>query len=195
MTEATPAYRLIAAAFESPAALMSLLNAEPHLMSERTGPGETPLHYLAVENQVEAVKLLIAAGASVNTLNECHSTPLCDAASLGYADMVDLLLDHGARLEVAGQGEPALHGAVRHGTLPVVQRLLAVGASPNDVDDMGQTAVHVAAEMDQCEAVLRLLLDAGADRKKRDLLGDAPLDVAMRCGSARCADLLQAYDR
>lgn len=195
MTETTPAYRLIAAAFESPAALMALLDAEPHLMAERTGLGETPLHYLAVENQLEAVKLLIARGASVNTVNECSSTPLSDAASLGYEEMVGLLLEHGADLRAQGQCEPVLHGAVGHGTLAVVQRLLIAGASPDELDDMGRTALHIAAESDDGEAMLQSLLDAGADPSRRDLFGDAPLDVAIRSGSSRCIDLLQARNR
>lgn len=195
MKEGGPAYRLIAAAFESSAALMALLNAEPQLIAERTGLGETPLHYLAVENQLDAVRLLIARGASVNTVNECHSTPLSDAASLGYEEMVALLLDSGADLRWSGQNEPLLIGAVCHGSLQVVQRLLAAGASPNDGDSMGRTALHAAAEKDDFEAALRLLLDAGADASKEDLFGETPMDVAERCGSSRCADVLREGER
>ena len=195
MTEANQAYRLIAAAFESPAALMALLGAEPHLMAERTGLGETPLHYLAVENQLDAVRRLIARGASVNTVNECHSTPLSDAASLGYEEMVGLLLDHGADLHSPGLDRPVLHGAVAHGTLLIVQRLLVAGASPNESDDMGRTALHMAAESDDRDEVLKLLLGSGADALKQDLFGDTALDVAERNGSARCADALRAHSR
>lgn len=186
----TAAHRLIAAAFDSPGALRALVNAEPNLLTERTGLGETPLHYLAVENQYEAVQLLIARGASVNTVNDCGSTPLSDAASLGYEELVQLLLDHGAELHVPGQSEPVLHGAVGHGTVQVVRRLLAAGASPNEVDDMGRTALHIAAEDDDCEEALQLLLTAGAESSKCDLFGETPLDVADRCGSSRCAGIL-----
>jgi len=172
---------------------MALLNAEPQLMNERTGLGETPLHYLAVENQLDAVRLLIARGAAVSTLNECRTTPLSDAASLGYDEMVGLLLDHGAMLHVPGQEEPVLHGAVRHGTAHVVQRLLIAGASPNEVDDMMQTPLHVAAESDDCVPVLQLLLGAGAQTSLRCSFGDTPLDVAQRRGSSRCAEILAKF--
>ncbi|MFG6430273.1 ankyrin repeat domain-containing protein [Roseateles sp. LYH14W] len=194
MTETVPALRLIAAAFESQSALMALLNAEPQLMNERTGLGETPLHYLAVENQLDAVRLLIARGAAVSTLNECRTTPLSDAASLGYEEMVGLLLEHGAMLHVPGQEEPVLHGAVRHGTVQVVQRLLIAGASPNEVDDMMQTPLHVAAESDDCVPVLQLLLGAGAQTSLRCSFGDTPLDLALRRGSSRCAEILAKFN-
>lgn len=184
------AHRLIEAAFDSPGTLRALVNAEPYLLAERTGLGETPLHYLAVENQLEAVQLLIARGASVNTVNDCGATPLSDAASLGYAALVQLLLENGAELHVPGQNEPVLHGAVGHGTLPVVQQLLTAGASPNEADDMGRTPLHVAAQDDDREAMLQLLLDAGAEPSRCDSFGDTPMDVANRCGSSRCAEIL-----
>ncbi len=169
---------------------MALLSVEPRLINERTGLGETPLHYLVVENQLDAVRLLIARGAVVNTVNGCGSTPLSDAASLGYDEMVGLLLDHGADLFLEGQQEPVLHRAVRHGTVQVVRRLLAAGASPNEVDDMGWTPLHVAAEAQDDEAMLKVLLAAGADLSKRCSFGDTPLDMATRGGRWRFVEIL-----
>jgi ankyrin repeat protein len=76
---ADDAYRLIRACCHSRADAISLLEKEPNLLSARTGLGETPLHYLAVENKIEAVQLLIGHGAEVNTINECGGTPLSEA--------------------------------------------------------------------------------------------------------------------
>jgi ankyrin repeat protein len=52
------AYRLIQVCFNSLEQAAILLESEPSLLTERTGTGETPLHYLAVENQLEAVQFL-----------------------------------------------------------------------------------------------------------------------------------------
>ena len=57
------AYRLIRACCSSLDDAAALLQSEPLLLLERTGLGETPLHYLAVEDQVEAVRFLHEHGA------------------------------------------------------------------------------------------------------------------------------------
>ncbi len=62
-------YRLIRAFFQSTPEGLKLINAEPELINARTQHlGETPLHYLAVENKLEAVQALVIRGAEVNTV-------------------------------------------------------------------------------------------------------------------------------
>jgi ankyrin repeat protein len=76
------AYRLIHACFNSLEQATILLKAEPSLLNERTGIGETPLHYLAVENQLEAVQFLHQQGADLNTCDNFGDTPLMHAVGL-----------------------------------------------------------------------------------------------------------------
>jgi len=163
VTPEPPANRLIRVAFEAPDAMHALLRQEPELLEARTGLGETALHYLVVENQLRAVVLLVEAGAQVNTLNSCGGTPLSEAASLGYVELVEYLLSQGARLRIAGQGDPTLHEAVRGGNVAVVQLLLAAGAPVDEQNDVNETPLHLAAEEDERLAVLELLLTAGAN--------------------------------
>lgn len=188
---ATPAHRMIAAAFESSDALRELIDNEPHLIAERTGLGETPLHHLVVENQIEAVRLLAERGASVNTVNECGGTPLSEAASLGYEELVGFLLESGAKLSLAGQREPSLHQAVLGASPAIVLRLLRAGASPNEPNDLRETPLHLAAESDDRLEVLRVLLDAGGDPALRRIFDETPLDVALNSNSSRCAEMLR----
>ncbi len=162
MTIEPPAHRLIRVAFESPDAMHPLLRQEPELLEARTGLGETALHYLAVENQLRAVVLLVEAGAQVNTLNSCGGTPLSEAASLGYVELVEYLLSQGARLHIAGQGDPTLHEAVRSSNAAVVQLLLAAGAPIDEQNDLNETPLHLAAEEDERLAVLELRKRLGA---------------------------------
>ncbi|MES2258849.1 MAG: ankyrin repeat domain-containing protein [Pseudomonadota bacterium] len=188
----TAAYRLIAAAFDSQDELLALLAAEPHLMHERTGLGETPLHYLAVENQLAAVKLLVEHGALVDTVNECGGTPLSESASLGYCELVAYLLSRDAKLHIAGQDEPTLHQAVRGGSAAIVVQLLSAGAAVNEQNDLRETALHLAAESDDRIEVLEVLLNAGANTALCRIFDATALDVALESGSQRCAAALAA---
>ena len=192
MTTEPPVNRLIRIAFESPDEVHALLRQEPALLEARTGLEETALHYLAVENQLRAVILLVEAGARVNTLNSCGGTPLSEAASLGYVELVEYLLSQGARLHLPGQTEPTLHEAVRSSNAAVVQLLLAAGAEVDEQNDLRETPLHLAAEEDERLAVLELLLKAGANTTVRRIFDETPLDVALKSGSEGCVAALVA---
>src|SRR5688500_9583362 len=108
------AYQLISAFCSSVDEGKRVLEAEPALMNERTGLGETVLHYLAVENQLAAVKALLEEkGADINTLNDFGNSPLFEATALGYVELVKYLLSKGAKLNLPNQQDPILHAAVR----------------------------------------------------------------------------------
>ncbi len=92
--------QLINAFMEDTEHALHLLSEDPGLVQEKTSIGETALHFLAVENQLEAVEMLHERGADINTVNDCGGTPLSDAASLGCVEMVQILLERGARVEV-----------------------------------------------------------------------------------------------
>jgi uncharacterized protein len=186
------AHRVIAAAFESPDSMLDLVRAEPHLLEARTGLGETPLHYLVVENQLRAVILLVEAGAAVNTVSSVGGTPLSEAASLGYADMVEYLLAHGASLWLPEQKEPALHEAVRGGDAGVVTMLLNAGATIDEQNDLDETALHLAAESADRLGALEVLISAGADLFIQAAFYETPLDVALREGCDPCVKALAA---
>ena len=55
-----------------------------------------PLHSAAAGQHLEVAKLLLAAGAEVDAVQEGGFTPLMSAAQNGQVEMMSLLLDHGA---------------------------------------------------------------------------------------------------
>ena len=55
---------------------------------------------------------------------------------------------------------------------------LHAGADPNEPNDTGATALHLAARLNPSAAVIRALIDAGADLSLRDKPGRAPLHLA-----------------
>ena len=159
----TSAYLLIKACFESLENASKLIDNNSNLLFEKTGLGETPLHYLAVENQLEAVKLLYSKGADLNTINDCAVTPLSEAASLGYTDMVKFLLENGARIKQVPEGDPILHEAIRSGNPEIVDLLVKHGADINTTDCLGQTPLHESASEDERLEVTMYLVRKGVN--------------------------------
>ena len=185
--------RILRAFFTSVEDGLRLLDAEPDLQNTRTGLGETPLHYLAVEDHIEAIKALVERkGANVNTLNDFGGSPLSEAAGLGYVGLVKYLLSVGAKPQLPKQKESVLHAAVRSGSTELVKIILDAGAAVNDVESLDETALHVAAEDDHLE-IVRLLLAAGADPNAKRIFDETPIDVATRCGATKVRDELLRY--
>ncbi|CAM4007678.1 ankyrin repeat domain-containing protein [Roseateles saccharophilus] len=181
--------QLIQAFFSSLSEGVALLVADPGVVAARTSLGETALHYLCVENQVEAVRELMRRGAAVDTVNEVGSTPLSDACSLGYLDLVQTLLEAGASLWLEGQHDPTLHQAVRGANVEIVKLILDAGASVNEQADLSETALHIAVEDDHLE-IAELLLSRRADPDLKRIFDETALDVAERHASTRCMALL-----
>ena len=88
---------------------------------------------------------------------------LHDAASEGRTNLVKVLLDRGASIDVkTHSGSTALHEAARSGHIEVVKVLLDRGASIDAAtNDDSWTGLHLAASNGHIE-ILKLLLDRGA---------------------------------
>ncbi len=184
------AYRLIRACFESLDEARDLLSREPALVDSLTGLGETPLHFLAVEDQLDAVKLLFEQGASLDTQNRFGDSALAEVASLGHVALLDWMLAQGATLALPAQNESTLHAAVRGGSAEVVRRLLAAGADATEADSLGRTPLHEAAGDDERVGLISILVAAGADIDAVGLFDETPLDHARSSGALACADRL-----
>jgi len=69
------------------------------------------------------------------------------------------------------------------------RRLSADGGLVRETDESGKTALHWAAEKNECE-IAGILLDAGAEIEAESSWGATALDWAATLGSTRVADLL-----
>lgn len=72
-----------------------------------------------------------------------------------------------------------------------VARLIELGADLNAQTEDGRTALHYAARVDNID-VVRLLLDAGANKHIANAAGELPLDIAKRHGHEHTAKQLSA---
>jgi ankyrin repeat protein len=99
--------------------------------------GSTPLHWAvrraAVAGSVEAVGLLIAAGASIDAVDAAGETPLHKAAHNGDAEVCERLLEAGAVLEARNRnGGTPLRSAAAAGQVVTCMVLLSAGADMGD---------------------------------------------------------------
>uniref|UniRef100_A0A4X1TPK9 Ankyrin repeat domain-containing protein 27 n=1 Tax=Sus scrofa TaxID=9823 RepID=A0A4X1TPK9_PIG len=120
-----------------------------------------------------------ASGLSVNVTNQDGSSPLHIAALHGRADLLLLLLKHGASVGArdANQAVP-LHLACQKGHFQVVKCLLASNAKPNKKDLSGNTPLIYACSRGHHE-VAALLLQHGASINTSNNKGNTALHEAV----------------
>jgi ankyrin repeat protein len=70
-----------------------LLNAHPSLRTATNRVGETVLHWLAVENHLEAVAWLHARGFAIDGSNHFGTPMFFEVAFLGYHDLLRWLAE------------------------------------------------------------------------------------------------------
>jgi uncharacterized protein len=150
-------------------ALRSLLKQKTTNVNATQPDGTTALHWAAHWNDLEAVNLLLTAGADPKIANRYGATPLSEAASLGNAKMIEVLLKAGADAKAltTADGETVLMTAARAGNVEAVKILLEHGADVNARENYkGQTALMWAAA-ERHPDVVKVLMEHGADWKVR----------------------------
>jgi ankyrin repeat protein len=125
--------------------------------------GTTRLHYAVRQQDVGAVRKLLAGHPACDAANRYGVTPLILAAEQGNLDIVNTLIACGADVNHAlPEGETVLMTAARTGNVPVIDALIKKGARVDDHDGFyGETALIWAVDADH-EAAVAALLDAGA---------------------------------
>ena len=140
----------------------------------------TPILFAARQDNLEAARHLVAAGADVNDTAATGTSALVVAAHSGHTALALFLLEQGADPNAAEAGYSALHAATLRGDETLTAALLARGADPNapvvrgsqgrrnspdyvlDHDVVGATAFWLAAHFAE-PGIMRVLADGGAD--------------------------------
>lgn len=81
----------------------ALLKANPGLTSVRNGLGETVLHFLAVENDLEGVAWLYARGFDLNSKNDFGTPVVFEVAQLGCKELLLWFIEHGVDIAALDQ--------------------------------------------------------------------------------------------
>lgn len=138
------------------------LDRTPATASTTTSP--TPAMTAEEAEELRRVQALVANSPDlINRLSGDPSDyPLRRAAENGWVNVVDFLLQHGAKTEVNLNGIAPLQVAAEEGHLAVVESLIRASANL-DRHSMGSPTPLLAACQKGYAAVARALIDAGAD--------------------------------
>jgi uncharacterized protein len=159
---------LALAADEGNPAVLDILikgGAKPNDPINFVNSGETPLMHAARSSKVDAVKLLVRAGADVNAKENWNGqSALMWAADDGDSAMVTALLELGADIHAKSHaGTTPFLFAVRKGDVRSVQAMLARGADVNEKRSGDLATPLLTAIINGHADLVDLLLDKGAD--------------------------------
>lgn len=132
---------------------------EPEALAAFSADGYTPLHFAAFFAKPEAARILIDAGAPVDTVaeNESRVQPLHSAAAGRQVDICRLLIAAGADVNARESGGfTPLHAAAQNGDPETVELFLSAGADPGATTDDGRTAAQLADEASHPDVSRRL---------------------------------------
>ncbi|XP_023392229.1 neurogenic locus notch homolog protein 1 [Pteropus vampyrus] len=176
---------------DAPAVISDFIyqGASLHNQTDRTG--ETALHLAARYSRSDAAKRLLEASADANIQDNMGRTPLHAAVSADAQGVFQILIrnratDLDARMH---DGTTPLILAARLAVEGMLEDLINSHADVNAVDDLGKSALHWAAAVNNVEAAVALLKH-GANKDMQNSKEETPLFLAAREGSYETAKAL-----
>lgn len=162
--------------------------------------GETPMHFSVLYGTPEIVRYLADRDADVNIGDKDGHTPLYEAAKHDKLEMIDILIEKGARINNLVEGktpmdilkdagnidkvrainaglERNLLVSLKEGKLDRVKNLMKQRVNINCKDSDSRTPLHYASELGLLE-IVRVLVHNGANIDEKDNKGFTPLYLA-----------------
>jgi len=148
--------------------------------------GHAPLYTAAVENNVEAIKILLDAGADLN-----QSKALIGAVARNKINAVQFLLEVGANVNITDKsgGTPLLYAANYAPNL--ISDLIKHGADVNQQNYLGSTPLFYIAHFQLDGKGFKALIEAGANQSITRPDGDTALMWAINANNHTVAALLK----
>lgn len=155
--------------------------------------GLSPLSLAAMKGHLPIVQALLGAGCDVNIRDTCGRTALHVAAVRGHDEVLSILLTNGADKDAVDQNgdTPLIKSAAIWRKPPAIgEALIAAGADVNlRSTSSGRAALHHAAG-NGSDALVRALLQSGADKDVRTNNGTTPVMTAAARGELIVFDTL-----
>ena len=221
MTQAQLDARMISAAEDGDAdAVCEYLRRGADVEAQKTGNLRTALMVAGEEGHADVVELLLENGADVNRRGgnggyggrpnpgrwsgypDSNWPALLYASSRGHADVVRIMLENGADVELGDDRKRRpLWEAAFYGHQDVMELLLDNGADVDVADAWGVTPLHAPGphygypgdlEWNHAANVAKYLLSRGANVNARDTWGRSPLDLYAGWNHPNAAAVLRA---
>ncbi|XP_053594093.1 putative ankyrin repeat protein RF_0381 [Microplitis demolitor] len=145
-------------------------------VNTKSGAGLSPLDIAANENKLEMFKLLVDYGAEIKySLKDRYEgyhhggCPLYYAVEKGNAEMVDIILNRGTRVDDVNKtvnGKTILHLAVHSGSKDIIERLLDRGVDINskcNIEKYKEITPLLYAAIRRSNEIVSMLIEKGCD--------------------------------
>ncbi|MBU3628279.1 ankyrin repeat domain-containing protein [Polynucleobacter sp. AP-Reno-20A-A9] len=140
--------------------------------------GELMLNLAIKDNSEDVIAFLVADKATdVDISNKFGETPLMIASIEGNLPLVKILMQQ-RNAQINHIGWTPLHYACAKGRLEIAQYLIANGAIVDALSPGNTTPLMMAVQSGN-EALVKLLLDKGADLQVRNSQGFSAIDIAL----------------
>jgi uncharacterized protein len=158
--------RLLDHRADANAALKAPIFQRQHTFGDGSlGKGATPFMRAAKSGDVEAMTLLLAAGADPKATLANHSNALMLAAGLGWRN--------------GSPAAPSYDQGTPEEAVAAITALLDLGIDINAANDNGETALHAAVTGRGEPEIVRFLVARGANLQAQNKRGQTPLAAAM----------------
>lgn len=192
----SPDARLLASAETGDLAALDASIADGANVDARDATGRTPLLVATQARQTEAFRALLEAGADVDLRDDRLDNPFLYAGAEGILDILKLANEAGADPAITNRyGGVAVIPASERGHVETVRYLLTeTDVDVDHVNKLGWTALLEAILLSdggpRHQAIVALLIEAGADVDLADKDGVRPLAHARARGQTEIAALL-----
>ncbi|MCD4782016.1 MAG: ankyrin repeat domain-containing protein [Candidatus Omnitrophica bacterium] len=169
----------------------------PQTINQYNSSGQAPIHLAIIQNDIEAVKELIAEKADVNIPQKTflHETPLFVLLSSPEPNchIAKLLIENGANVNAQlSDGKTPLLVSLEKNNIDLVEILVNHGADVNIQYHTGWSALHVGAAQNNMSAV-DILCKNGANVNLTGKQNETPLAVAVAKENTKIVDSLLLY--
>ena len=151
----------------------------------------TPLHFAAFGGHSELIRFLLSKGANVNAVASHGATPLKNSLMRRSVESALILLDANPDINIFDRqsGYKPIHYASALDLLPIIDRLIQMGANLNENSEEGCSPLLAAVRNSRIEAT-RHLIELGADIDKSDNYGFNPILAAAQSNEMEILHLL-----
>ena len=158
---------------------------------DKSNDGISPLHAAVENGNIEIIQFLLDSGAKTNIRDSLKRTPLMMMDGDATPEIFDLLIRYGAKLTLVDKEKNTiLHHLVGNADgADLVRLLVNHGIDVNAVNKSRETALMIAAENNNSDAV-KALLELGADVTKLNAENKSAWDLA---DDSEIKEILESY--